>query len=201
MIEASKAAKLSSQPTKHRRKAWLIGVAVVGAVVTILLLANAPKPEPVKVWFVGTTNTPSPDIVLFPGQVHVPVPSIDSRGYKHLIFRATNGSSSKIRLIVYLFAGEIGQTNAQAAARTPHAVTSSALAAGKSCDFALVSPGRGVPYYIEWNFYDVTAPSTRWRKLRWECYNFFCAHNMPRLANLILPPALSHFIPSTEIKE
>src|SRR5689334_285329 len=81
-------------PTKRGRRAWTIALAVVVAVVTSALLANAPKPEPVRVWFVRATN---------------------DGGVKRLVFEGTNGFPRPVEFIAGVGTGTIRQTNAPVA--------------------------------------------------------------------------------------
>src|SRR5438874_1098411 len=67
LADAMTADAASSQPRKRGWKAWMLGLACVVAVATIALLANAPKPEPVKVWFVGYTNVYGRKCLVFAG--------------------------------------------------------------------------------------------------------------------------------------
>ena len=180
MTEASKTAEPSSQPTKRGRKAWLIGLAVVVAAVTIALLANAPKPEPVKVWFVRATN---------------------EAGVKRLVFEGTNGTGRKVVIFAAVFTGAVPDAKAPTVPSLPYNFTNSAVPTRTSFCLTMVPPPNDATYYVEWVVLHEPADQTRWRRFRWACFDYASAHNMPRLAGLLLPNTETHMIPSTEIKE
>ena len=180
MTEESKAPEHSSQPTKRGRRAWLIALAVVVAVVTIALLANAPKPEPVKVWFVRATN---------------------EAGVKKLVFEGTNGVVRDIEFDAALVTGAL--EHPQTSVPSPSIVDRSKVWPAKGTNFAFVlnAPPKDVPYYVVWEFHDIDISSTRSGRLRARCWHFFHVHSMPALARPFVPKLELHYIPSTEIKE
>jgi len=170
----------SSVPRKRGRKAWLVGLACVVAVVTIVLLATPPKPEPVRVWFVRATN---------------------ESGVKRLVFEGTNGMTKEIPLSVAIITG--GMSYAKTLAALPNVIyaTEMELPARASFHFTLSAPQKGVPYDVVWDFEDDTRVPTRWERFRSGCCNFLIAHGMRRLAARFEPTPRTHIIPSTEIKE
>jgi hypothetical protein len=165
----------------------MVVLACVVAVITIVFLATAPKPEPVKVWFVGYTNV---------------------YGHKHLVFAGTNGTPREIAVFSCVVTGEILQVrttipDARTLDRMLHDrfEARSGAAAGKGFDLTLPVPRKNVPYCVIWHVPDMDPMATRWGKLRWGCYNFFLDHHMPGLARRFVNCAELHYIPSSEIKE
>jgi hypothetical protein len=174
-------------PTKRRRKAWLIALAAVVVVLTIVFLANAPKPEPVKVWFVGYTNY---------------------YGRKGAVFAGTNGTPIQTEVDSCIVTGEIWQVRARipnyqtllaTGGRRFEARTSTPR--GECFRFTLPVPRKEVPYCVIWWVPDFMDPAWRYGRVRWACYNFLIAHHMPRLAQNLVPYEKLHYIPSTEIKQ
>jgi hypothetical protein len=170
----------STQPRKRAWKRLIVALACVAAVVTIVLLANIPKKEPVTVWFVRSTGSP---------------------GHKVLVFQGTNGTPREIQFGASIFTGAIRQAKTTADLGPAYGYTSANMAAGKSFYFHLDAPPEDAPYYVAWGFQELWSPMTRWERCRMACFNFFGSHNMPRLARRFLPTARGHYIPSTEIKE
>jgi len=158
----------------------LIALAVVVAVVTIALLANAPKQEPVKVWFVRATN---------------------EGGVKKLVFEGTNGMTHAITYFACV------STNSVRYARIPDSwgpyydSNDSEAASGQSFTFALKAPPKEIAYSLAWTFYERGRPTMRVGTFGIGCYNFFRAHGMPALARRFEVRPDVHYIPSTEIKE
>ena len=180
MSEASKAPEPSSQPTKRGRKAWLIALAAVVAVVMIMLLANAPKPEPVKVWFVRATN---------------------EAGVKKLVFEGTNGGKTEFRVSADVVPVVVDHSNTTEIGPPAWDGFGVAMAPGTSVVFTLKAPPKAMSYYVTWSYYGELKATTGWARFRIACFNFFRAHGMPRLAWRFAPRAKFHTIPSTEIKE
>jgi len=180
VIEASKASELNSQPTKRRRKAWLIALAVVVAVVTIALLAILPKKKPVKVWFVRATN---------------------ELGEKKLVFEGTNGIPRSIEFRACVVTGVTVYAQAPAVPYPNYDWTTDYPGAGTNFYFTLKAPPKDVPYFVECGFRDVGIASTRWGRFRWRCYDFLFTHGMRRLAERFDSRHELQYIPSTEIKE
>jgi hypothetical protein len=177
----------STQPRKRRWKRLIVALACVVAVVTIVLLATPPKPEPVKVWFVGYTN---------------------DYGRKWLVFAGTNGTPIQTEVDSCVVTGEIWQVRARIPnyqtlvpilASLPEARTSTPR--GECFRFTLPVPHKEVPYCVIWYVPDFVDPAWRYGRLRWGCYKFLVAHHMPRLAQYLVPYGKLHYIPSTEIKE
>src|SRR5690349_11070987 len=79
--------ELASPPRKAKWKRWAIALACVVAAATIALLASAPKPEPVKVWFVRATN---------------------EAGVKKLVFEGTNGLPCRVACFAGMFPAASG---------------------------------------------------------------------------------------------
>ena len=180
MIKASKTAEFSSQPTKRGRRAWLIGLAVVVALVTIVLLTNAPKQEPVRVWFVRATN---------------------ELGEKKLVFEGTNGLPRGIAYSACVITGAIHHAE-MSEEWTPYSDGIKTNAAARATfTFALEAPPKDAPYYVSWWFEGTNGPTTRWGKFRMACFDFLGTHGMYGLANRFAPVVESHLIPSSEIKE
>ena len=180
MIEASKTAELSSQPTKCGRRAWLIGLAVVVAVVAVVLLATAPKPEPVKVWFVRATN---------------------EAGVKMLVFEGTNGLPREITFIAYVIPGAMRGPETPSGAVPSYILPLDFKVAQKTFSFTLRVPAKDVPYCVMWQSHDYKRPMTPWRRFQMGCYRFLIAHKRSSLARPFIPKANIHYIPSTDIKE
>ena len=180
MIEASKAAELGSQPTKRGRKAWLIALAVVVAVVTIVLLANAPKPEPVKVWFVRATN---------------------EAGVKKLVFEGTNGLRREIYIQADVFSGTTNIADMPWMSPSVDRTNDIRVPGGTNFVFALKEPPRDLPYYLDWWFYDDEAMTTRWARVQLRCYDFLVTHHMDSLAEPLADFPKHHYITSTSIKD
>ena len=180
MNEASKAAELSSQPTKRGRTAWLIALAVVVAVVTVVLLATPPKPEPVKVWFVGTTN---------------------EGGVKRLVFEGTNGMPTQIEFTVCVATGVVYNGDTVVDWRNVYSEDIVTSNSGAKVHLAPLAPPNDASYCVMWWFKDALHPTPRWEGFRWRCNEFLSAHGMPRLAARFVPAPKTHYIPSTSIKE
>ena len=170
----------TSAPTKRGRKAWLIALAVVVAVVTIVFLANAPKREPVKVWFVRATN---------------------EAGVKMLVFEGTNAFPRHIFLGAAVVTGAIHQAKRPDIYSSYDRGTNPYVAAGTNFYFTLNAPPKVIPYWVLWSSLDNPHVSTPWETLRWRCYDFLGTHGMPRLADHFAPSPNFHYIPSSEIKE
>jgi hypothetical protein len=152
----------------------------VVAVVTIVLLATPPKPEPVKVWFVRATNYPD---------------------HKRLVFQGTNGTLERIELDAYAITGAVRHVSTMAGLGPTYHYTSAGVAAGTNFYFALEAPPKDVPYFVMWQFREMGGVSMPWEGFRWRCFKFFYAHGMHRLARRFEPTPEEHYIPSTEIKE
>ena len=170
----------SSEPRKRSWKRWIVALACVVAVAIVALLANTPKKEPVKVWFVNSTN-------------HF--------GYKELVFQGTNGIPRQIWLSASVFTGAIHQAKAPAGLSPPYYSDIAWPAAGTNFSFTLWKPRKDVSCYVMWHFDDFSAPATRWKRFRVRCYCFFRMHRMPALARPFEARAEVHYIPSTELKE
>ena len=167
-------------PTKRGRKAWLIALAVVVAVVTIALLTNAPKPEPVKVWFVRATNV---------------------AGVKRLVFEGTNGTGRAVEVFAVAATGAPRQEKVIYGADPVGMDGYAASAAGTPFTLTLKAPPKDASYHVVWWVDDKIDPLTRWERFRWGCRDFFRAHGMYRIAGRFMPKAKEHYIPSSEIKE
>src|SRR2546423_1046846 len=115
----------SYQPRKRGRKAWMIGLACVVAVVTIVLLANAPRKEPVRVWFVRATN---------------------EGGEKRLVFEGTNGMAGAIEFDCYVILGAIPRAKPTTNISAIYRMNIGSVAARTHFDFALDAPRKDVPY-------------------------------------------------------
>ena len=176
MIEVSETAEVSSQPTKRGRKAWLIVVAVV----TIVLLANAPKSEPVKVWFVRATN---------------------EGGEKKLVFEGTNGCSGRIIFSAYVVPGAPPHGTAPVFLVVADNSIFTHASARATFSFTLRAPANDVSYYVAWEYRDIVSHFSRWNSFRRECHNFFLRQGMDRAAKHFTSPTEPHYILSTEIKE
>src|SRR5262245_59674389 len=59
--------ELPNPPRKASWKRWSLALAGVLAIVLAVLFLKGPGPEPVKVWFVGTTNENGQKMLLFEG--------------------------------------------------------------------------------------------------------------------------------------
>src|SRR5690242_13354851 len=147
--------ELPRPPRKRRWKRWIVALACVVAVTIVALLPETPKKEPVRVWFVRSTN---------------------EMGTNKLVFRGTNSIAREIAFSAWLFTGAIPHGKAQADADLFIDVTYDSVAARTNFYFALNAPPNAVPYYVEWKFVDLWRPKTRWYIFRLECCNFFCAH-------------------------
>ena len=177
----------ASPPRKASWKRWVVVAACAAAVATIAFVAIPPKPEPVRVWFVGYTN---------------------QFGRKCLVFEGTNGTPAQIEVNARVVTGEIRQVratipNAETLDRTLtnrfEARTSTPR--GECFRFIVPVPRKDVPYCVIWHVPEFLRPTWRYGKLRGGCYDFLMAHNMPRLAGYVAPYGKLHYIPSTEIKE
>jgi len=180
VIEASKTAELSSQPTKRARRAWAIGLAVVVAVITIVLLAIPLEKEPVRVWFVRATN---------------------ELGVKKLVFEGTNGLTNRITYYAYLSPGSKRHVTTPGAWDSYYDLASGVKGAGESFTFTLKPPPKEVPYYVKWSFDGNPWRATRSGGFRMRCYSFLLTHGWYRLADHLKPTPKFHYIPSSEIKE
>ena len=172
--------QLAETPRKRSWKRLILVLACVVAVITIVLLANAPKKEPVKVWFVRSTN---------------------ELGLKKLVFQATNGLPTDITLSAWVVTGETTHAKAPGYLIPSYGAFFPLLFAGRSSDFALDAPPNDVTYHVEWMFDDMGRVSMRREGLRSRCFKFFNTHGMPRLGRCIYPPTVTRYISSTEIKE
>ena len=168
------------QPRKRRWKARLIGFAVVVASVTIALLANAPKPEPVKVVFVRATN---------------------EAGVKKLVFEGTNGAPRRILFSAGAYTGALDDTEAQIRRRLYHNVTIDWLAAGTNFNFTVDAPSNDAPYFVMWSFHELKSSRTGFERFQLWCDVFFRAHGMPAVGRRLGVHVETHYIPSTELKE
>jgi hypothetical protein len=180
LASAMSADELPSPPRKRRWKRLLVALACVVAVITIALLASAPKPEPVKVWFVRATN---------------------ELGVKKLVFEGTNSIPREIRVFAFVLPAAMGDTNTLTGLPPDTGGGSIKVPPGERFTFTLEVPPRVTLYYVSWEFDDTARELTRWGRLQTGCYNFFSAHGMPRVAARFAPPAHTHIIPSSEIKE
>src|ERR1043166_847574 len=168
----------SSEPRKRRWKAWLIGLACVVAAATIALLASAPKPEPVRVWFVRATN---------------------ELGVKKLVFEGTNGLPRQVLICYDVFRGASRAKTRRQLWDTYSPGTSIDAPAATNFHFALKAPSNGVPFHVEWTFFGASRRMTRWGTFRKVCEDFFDIHDKPRMANRFAPHVDVHYIPSSEI--
>jgi len=167
-------------PTKRRRRAWLIGLAVVVAVVTIALLANAPKQEPVKVWFVRATN---------------------EAGVKKLVFEGTNGAPRRILFSAGAYSGALDDTETPIRRRLYHNPTIAWPAAGTNFNFTVDTPSNDAPYFVMWSFHEIKSSRTGFERFQLWCEGFFRARGMPAVGRRLGIHLETHYIPSTEIKE
>jgi hypothetical protein len=172
--------ELASPPRKRRWKRLIVALACVVAVTIIALLANTPKKEPVKVWFVRATN---------------------EMGEKKLVFQGTNGIARTMVCFTDVVTGATHHAKAPTSLRPSYDLALINAAAGTSFTFTLSAPPKGAPYYVEWSFHETPRVSTRWGRFRTGCCNFFIDHGMPRLARRFAPTPETHYIPSTEFKE
>jgi hypothetical protein len=193
--------ELPRPPRKRRWKRLMVALACVVAVTTIALLSLTPKKEPVKVRFVGSTNSVGRKYLLLKGTKGVPRSSESFVGPKHLVFQGTNGLARQVNLCAGLVRGVILEDNALTGLPTFFDTTGVSAPTGTNFYFALKAPSDDVPYVVMWYFYDFPPRATRWERFRMGCQDFFVAHGMPALARRLVPPAETHFIPSTEIKE
>jgi hypothetical protein len=180
VIEASKTAEPSVPPRKRAWKAWALGLASVVAVITIALLASAPKPEPVKVWFVRATN---------------------EAGVKKLVFEGTNGTKNAVSFTAWLDPDVKPESSTGPNPTYREESTNRAMMGRNKFDFTLAAPTNHSPYTIVWYFYDEADFDTRWFRARYRCSEFFYTHNMRRLGWFFKSKIEEHYIPSTEIKE
>jgi len=162
------------------RRAWLIGLAVVVAVIATVLLAIPPKKEPVKVWFVRATN---------------------ELGVKKLVFEGTNGIPREIEAFANVLTGTVDPTKTPPGPDPVYDWTNATVSAGTNFYFALKAPQKDVPYCVMWQFHDIWSPPTRWGRFRVGCYLFFKDHGMPSLAQRFVSTLHVQSIPSTEFKE
>jgi len=170
----------SFQPRKRSWKRLIVALACVVAVVTIVLLATPPKPEPVKVWFVRATNV---------------------LGEKKLVFEGTNGSPREIVAFAVVVTGSAGSAKAPAGPVPSYDVSRAEAAVRTSFTLALATPPKDVPYRVMWWFDDIHYPQTREGRFRKACCYFFVNHGMPALARRFARKPDVHYIPSSEIKE
>jgi hypothetical protein len=172
--------ELPSPPRKASWRRLLLVLACVVAVTTIALLAITPKKEPVKVWFVRSTN---------------------ASGVKTLVFQGTNGVPTQILFYADVF------TNAPLQAKAAHALgpvngwTRTNVPAGTNFILTLEAPPNNVPYYVVWAFSETGPPATLWGRFRRAGHDFFKAHGMPGLSRRFGHSGEAHSIPSTEITE
>ena len=170
----------SAAPRKRSWKRLIVVLACVVVVITIVLLALAPKQEPVKVWFVRATN---------------------ELGEKTLVFEGTNGAPKQLYYAACVSTGNVRHPSMPPGLRPGYNLISSVGAARTNFSFTLNAPSNGVPYPVMWRFADMRPAQTRWERFRMACFNFFSNHHMPALANRFVPAIHWHYIPSTEIKE
>jgi hypothetical protein len=170
----------TSQPRKRSWKRLIVVLACVVVVTTIALLASAPKKEPVKVWFVCSTN------------------------YGHhekLVFEGTNGLPEGIGFSAGVVTGTMPRAKTPTDSLTYYHWTHTISAAGTNFDFALVAPLKDVPYYVVWEFHGIGNPETRWEKFRIWFRDAFVGLGLGRPAKHSERPTHVHYIPSSEIKE
>ena len=158
----------------------MIALAVVVAVAMIALLPTAPKPEPVKVWFVRATK---------------------EGGVKRLVFEGTNGLTKAIQINAFVFEGATDKASPRPTNHFFYDWVFTNAPAKANVQFNVSVPGKGVPYYVKWFFNDNSASVTSWGRFRMRCYDFFSAHSMPSVAGHFEFKTVQHIIPSTEIKE
>jgi len=87
--------ELPSPPRKASWKRWTLVLACVVVVIAFVLLASAPKPEPVKVWFVRATNELGVRKLVFEGTNGLPRPIV-------LITLATTGAVHHAKIVTRL---------------------------------------------------------------------------------------------------
>ena len=193
--------ELPSQPRKASWKRWIVVLAGVVAVITIVLLAIPPKEEPVRVWFVRATNSVGLKLISFAGSNGVPVRITRPAGQREFVFEGMNGLSRRIEFSASLFTGTVPQAKVTAGSRTVYDWTINWPTAGTSFCFTLDAPSNEIPYYVEWEYRAVGLPMSRRERLRMECHDFFIAHGMRSLGARFRDPTYTRYIPSTDIKE
>jgi hypothetical protein len=167
-------------PRKTSWKRWIIATAGVVAVITIALLAIPPKPEPVRVWFVGTTN---------------------DAGVKKLVFAGTNGLATKAEIHAYSYTDEPNNRKLIDGLNPRDEDGYAIPRAGETFTFLLKAAPNGVPYRVRWEFHERRDKMTRWGEVREGVYGILRAHGMTALARPFAPGTRGPDIPSTEIKE
>jgi hypothetical protein len=172
-----------------RKRSWkrLILVLVCAVVVTtIALLAIAPKREPVRVWFVRSTNV---------------------KGVKTLVFEGTNGTARAIWYNAYITTDLAASSHPPwppAVANNTVGYNDTAggtnIAGGRSFTFNLADPPEQPAWRVVWWFGDYHAIAP-WEVRRYRLWLFLRSHGMRALAGRVQRGPLMHYIPSTEIKE
>jgi hypothetical protein len=165
----------------------MVALGCVVAVTTVALLSLTPKKEPVKVWFVRSTN---------------------ELGTNKLVFQGTNGISGEIEYFACVITNSIRHTDPRL--RDPETLNevrpfyselTRRAASGETFYFNLEVPPKGTSYYLMWASDDRGQTATPWRRFRMVCYDFFRGHGMGRIAERFAPRIEMHYIPSTEFKE
>ena len=158
----------------------VVVLAFVVAVIAIVLLATPPKPELVKVRFVGTTN---------------------EFGTNKLVFEGTNGTEGMIVVFVGVIMVTTDETKPPVPLSTANSWTHMNVPARTNFYFSQAPPPERVSYSVKWGFSPVRAADTRREKFQMGCFKFFMTLRMSGLAMRFVPKAEMHSIPSTEIKE
>ena len=191
----------NSEPMALRPKVWMIMLAVVVAALTIAFFLTQPKPEPVKVWFVRTTNLLDMGRLVLQKDGSIPLIPPQPGTHKALLFKGTNATLREIQFAAELFMGAMGQAKAPIGFQRHYSHTFANVAAGTNFNFTLLPPPEDVSYYVVWQFNEKRRPPTRSEKFRIACYNFFRAYEMPSLAEGFWPTPTPHIILSSAIKE
>jgi hypothetical protein len=170
----------STQPRKRGWKRWTLALACVVAVVTIVLLATPPKPEPVKVWFVGSTNY---------------------NGIRTLHFKGTNGLPRATWYSASVVLTSVKKAQASGLAPVYHSPAFGLALSGGTFTFSLDAPPQGTEWCVTWASSGNDFAQTRWEGVREGCSAFLGNLGMRKLARRFSVPSHTHYIPSTEIKE
>jgi hypothetical protein len=170
---------LADPPRKTSWKRWIIATACVLAAATIAYL-TPPKPGPVKVWFVGTTN---------------------EFGTNKLVFTGTNGVKGGIEIYACVVTGAVDLATAKRRKLLAYDEIFFGVPAAQTNEFALNAPPKGVPYGVAWNFAERRTGSTPSADFRVWLSQSLHAHHMRVLGERVNIWSAYQWIPSTEIKD
>jgi hypothetical protein len=165
--------ELSEEPRKASWMRVMVALACVIAIALVALLATAPTPRPVSVWFVGYTN---------------------SNGHIKLVFQGTNGTPRDIRYLAGVSTNRAAHAKTIAGSGPYLDLTGGNASASGIFSFSLDAPTEGTPWHVMWYFTENPRAPTPWERLRGQCSAFFKKHGMPKFARRFWSGPDLHYI-------